>query len=299
MRDQYQEILREYAVMNFYQYKVLIKKARKGNKKAKRKVLAGVFPLILSEASKFKYINRLSHDQFHDLVQEGSIGALKAMEKYDLNPEKHANFPTYAQKRIYKSLQRGIDQFRIMHLPEHVRENAHKVFHAEKLYEKEGIQATPQMISELVGLSEEKVAEILNYYSRTTFNVSLNKEIFKDLTLEGVLSSETKPFHKDIAQRELEKVIAKFLDDVYPVEPGTKLNQGKKNPEVNFRKRIIFEDSVNGERYTVTAEKLNQAKQNVAAIFERMQLRFKEYVLANKENFLGYDPILDKAIRRL
>ena len=106
-----------------------------------------------------KYINRGL--QFLDLIQEGNIGLLKAVDKFEYR--RGFKFSTYATWWIRQALSRAIaDQARTIRVPVHMLETVNKLNRiARRLLQETGVEADPATLALHMDLTEQKVREIL------------------------------------------------------------------------------------------------------------------------------------------
>lgn len=227
----------------------LAQKIRQGDMSARKKLIESNYRLVLSIAKKY----HRAEFNFEDLVQESSIGLIKAVDKF--NPDLGHKFSTYACWWIKQSALKYLNENATnIKVPTHSRLLNAKIKNKIIEFEdKKGYQPSIEEISEIIGESPKKIKYTIKANKRTA---SLEKSLDEDNVNSSLInkiedSSVYVNPEKCLERKELNQIIRKSLSLLSPKE------------EKIIRLRFgIDEDSSNIEQFPVTNNMMEYLNNN-------------------------------------
>ncbi|MFA5747798.1 MAG: sigma-70 family RNA polymerase sigma factor [Candidatus Absconditabacterales bacterium] len=232
--------------------KDISKRIKKGDEEAKKRLIESNLRLVISIAKRF-FGSRLS---FSDLIQEGNIGLIKAIEKFD--PDKEFKFSTYATRWIKQSITKAIaDMTKHVRIPVHLIDEINSYNKTyQLLFQKLGREPTSKEIGQKLGFPIKKIKKL----EEVIFgNVSLDREVgdegrdtLADLIEDGNTLRPDQFAEKNTLRNNLDMILSMLDDREAKI---VKMRYGIDGP------RYTLEQV--GEEFDVTRERVRQIEQKV------------------------------------
>ncbi len=238
------------------EYKKVVDLVRRGQSeaaRAKREMIEANLRLVIKFAKKSS--NRGLGLDFSDLVQDGNIGLMKAVDKFDYRLGN--KFSTYATNWIQQVISRSIaDQARTIRIPVHMIDNIHKIQRASRQFmHKYGRQPTAEELSKIIYLPVDKIHKAMKSNLKP---ISLEAPVGTedDSSRIEIIADETakNPF-TSAAQKNLRTIMTQILHELESKEETVlRLRFGMSNNKTNTLEEV-------GDLIGVTRERIRQIEQ--------------------------------------
>jgi RNA polymerase primary sigma factor len=261
-------------LLNSEEERDIARRVKKGDDEAKKKLIESNLRLVISIAKRF-FWSRLS---FSDLIQEGNIWLIKAIEKFD--PDKEFKFSTYATRWIKQSITKAIaDMTKHVRIPVHLIDEINSYNKTyQLLFQKLWREPTSKEIWQKLGFPIKKIKKL----EEVIFgNVSLDREVWDegrdtlaDLIEDGNTLRPDQFAEKNALRKNLDMILW-MLDD-------------------REAKIVKMRYGIDGPRYTLEQvwEEFNVTRERVRQIEQKVIQKLKEH--AGLQKILGIEDDIAK-----
>ncbi len=225
------------------------KRMMEGDEEAKRKLIESNLRLVVAFAK--RYLGKTSMS-FSDLIQEGNLGLIRAVERFDYH--RGLKFSTYGTWWIRQAISRAIaDQARTIRIPVHMVETINKLARVTRqLWQKLGREPTESEIAQAMGMSEDKIGEIRRIALEPTSLETPTGEEGDSEFYDFVVDENAKSPSDNVVQMMLKEQLLAVIETLTPREQKViRLRYGLDDAHPRTLEEV-------GKEFNVTRERIRQ-----------------------------------------